>query len=172
MILKGMVDEDFVNFKLPSMYLIFPHCSFKCDHENGGQYCQNYALSTGREVPIDKETLILRYLENPITKAIVMGGLEPFDSMADVVTFIDCLRRTHNCDDPVVIYTGYTEEEMETGNWGKEGCEGINLNLWESLKSYGNIIVKFGRYRPHQHPHFDEVLGVYLASDNQYGRMI
>jgi hypothetical protein len=36
--------------------------------------------------------------------------------------------------------------------------------LWD----YKNIIIKYGRYIPNQTPHYDEVLGVYLASDNQY----
>ena len=40
---------------------------------------------------------------------------------------------------------------------------------WQSLQRYG-IIVKFGRFRPNQEKHFDEVLGIYLASNNQYGK--
>lgn len=35
-----------------------------------------------------------------------------------------------------------------------------------------NIIVKFGRFIPNQHPHYDEVLGINLASDNQYAEKI
>jgi len=34
----------------------------------------------------------------------------------------------------------------------------------------GNIIVKFGRYRPNQEKHYDKILGVFLASDNQYAK--
>ena len=32
------------------------------------------------------------------------------------------------------------------------------------------LVIKYGRYVPDQQPHFDEVLGVNLASDNQYAR--
>ena len=38
----------------------------------------------------------------------------------------------------------------------------------QQLATYGNVIVKFGRYVPNQKHIFDEVLGVELASDNQY----
>ena len=40
------------------------------------------------------------------------------------------------------------------------------------LKKFKNIIVKFGRYVGGQQAHFDEVLGVYLASDNQFAEKI
>ena len=38
----------------------------------------------------------------------------------------------------------------------------------EKLKMFKNIIIKYGRFIPNQVPHFDEVLGIILASDNQY----
>ena len=40
------------------------------------------------------------------------------------------------------------------------------------LKKYKNIIVKFGRFIPNQEKQYDEVLGVYLASNNQYGEKL
>ena len=36
------------------------------------------------------------------------------------------------------------------------------------LSKFANVIIKFGRFIPNQKPHFDEVLGVELASPNQY----
>ena len=42
----------------------------------------------------------------------------------------------------------------------------------DKLKAFPNIIVKFGRYIPNHEKHFDEVLGIYLASDNQYAERI
>ena len=38
------------------------------------------------------------------------------------------------------------------------------------FRMYGNIIVKYGRYVPNQKPHYDELLGILLASDNQYAK--
>ena len=45
MILKGLIDEDFVNYKKPAMVLEFPYCSFKCDKECGRQVCQNIYMN-------------------------------------------------------------------------------------------------------------------------------
>ena len=40
------------------------------------------------------------------------------------------------------------------------------------LSQYKNLIMKFGRFIPNQKPHYDEILGVNLASNNQYARRI
>ena len=167
--IKGITDECFTDYKEPCMYIAFPNCSFKCDKENGNQYCQNSSLVNEPTIEVEKEDLLRRYIDNPITKAIVLGGLEPFDSELDLLAFIDCARRQFRIKDPIVIYTGYTENEIESGNFGKANRE-VQLSIWETIKNSGNIIVKFGRYRPNQEKHFDDVLGVYLASDNQYAK--
>ena len=42
MIIKQLVDEDFVNYKKPSMFIGFPTCDWKCERECGHQgLCQN-----------------------------------------------------------------------------------------------------------------------------------
>jgi len=167
--IKGITDECFSDFKLPSMYIAFPKCSLKCDKENKNNYCQNSSLLNEPTIDIEKEKLIKRYLNNPITEAIVLGGLEPFDSELDLLPFIDCLRRQYNCEDPIIIYTGYTEQELETGNWGN-GTKDEQIKYFNSLISYKNIIIKFGRFRPNEEKHFDDILGVNLASNNQYAK--
>lgn len=154
--LKGLIDEDFVNYKKPSMFLLFSRCSFKCDKECGREVCQNSRLANEENINIGVKTIVDRYNNNPLISAIVCGGLEPFDSWDDLFSFIDDFRL--ESDDDIVIYTGYTEEEIQ---------DKIDI-----LKDYDNIIVKFGRYVPNQSPHYDEVLGVKLASDNQYARRI
>lgn len=153
--LKGIIDEDFVNYKKPSLFVAFPFCNFKCECDSGIQ-CQNRNLSDSLNMEIDCRDLVDRYLKNPITSSIVMGGLEPFDSWNDLYIFITAIRM--QTDDDIVIYTGYDEMEIE--------------DQIESLKQFSNIIVKFGRYVPGQQPHYDGVLGVKLASDNQYGRKV
>ena len=45
----------------------------------------------------------------------------------------------------------------------------VKINI---LKQYPNIIIKFGRFKPNQKSHYDDVLGVNLISDNQYGEKI
>lgn len=156
--LRGLIDEDFTNYKEPSMFLIFPYCNLKCDIENGNQICQNSSLIKEPIIEANETTLACRYLSNKITKSIVCGGLEPIDSFEELVEFIIVLREQFKVDDTIVIYTGYTEDE-------------IKVEL-DELKLYNNIIVKFGRYIPNQKSHFDELLGVELASDNQYAKKI
>lgn len=158
---KGVVFEDFVNYKKPSMYIIFPTCSFKCDKECGRSVCQNGALAQAPIIEVDKDDLIENYLSNPITEAIVMAGLEPFDSPLDLIPFIDALRIRHKCKDDIVIYTGYTEDELKD-----------NMSYNYICENYDNIIIKFGRYRPDEDSHFDNILGVRLASPNQYAKVI
>jgi len=158
MILKGLIDEDFVNYKKPAMVLEFPYCSFKCDKECGRQVCQNSGLATAPEVNIDIYELIIRYLQNPISEAIVCQGLEPFDSWDELKQFITAVRM--KTKDDIVLYTGYTKEELEQKHY---------LTF---LKKYDNIYIKYGRFIPDQDSHYDEVLGVKLASPNQYAERI
>lgn len=164
--LKGLINEDFVNYRLPSMYLIFPYCNFKCDIENKVALCQNASLAREPIIQVDTDQLCKNFIENPITQAIVCGGLEPMESICELVDFVKKLRNDFHCDAPVVIYTGFTEDELARGatwhDWHGE--------KYTQLISYNNVVIKFGRFRPNQKPHFDEVLGVNLASDNQYAR--
>lgn len=157
--LKGIVDEDVVNYRKTSMYLAFPSCDFKCE-KGSPRCCQNSTLASSPDIDVDVETVCMRYIGNPITSAIVCAGLEPMDSFDDLLALIRCLRKTHRCDDDIVIYTGYTEGECTNNGWIK------------ALEEYSHIIVKFGRYRISEEPHRDEILGVNLASWNQYAIQI
>lgn len=152
MIVKQLLDEDFVNYKKPSMFIGFPSCTWKCEKECGERCCQNSTLAQSPNINVSVNSLIERYMKNPITKAVVCGGLEPLDSWDDLQCFIMNFR--YWCSDDIVIYTGYKEEEI------KDKLE------WLSL--YEPIVIKCGRYMPNQKPHYDEVLGVKLASNNQY----
>lgn len=161
MLIKGIIDEDFINYKKPSMVIMCPTCSFKCDKECGEQVCQNSALATSPDIQIDNFSIVDRYLKNPITKAIVFSGLEPFDSFEDMYSIVYALRQ-RNCTDDVVIYTGYDRDEIST----MKRADGFFYI--DSLILLRPIIVKYGRYKPNQKMKYDEVLGVNLASDNQY----
>ena len=156
--IKGLTDEDFVNYRKPSMFIACPKCSFKCDKENGCQLCQNMPLASVPDILIDNKAIINRYVNNPITSAVVFGGLEPFDTFEDLRGFIKAFREDQGCMDDIVIYTGYTENEV--------------MDKILALQQYPNIIIKFGRFRPNQKPHYDEVIGIDLASDNQFAKKI
>lgn len=156
MIIKQLLDEDFVNYKKPSMFIGFPACSWKCDRECGMQVCQNGALATSQIKNIGFKTIVNRYINNPITSSVVCGGLEPFDTWDDLYGLVTYLRVSTK--DDIVIYTGYYKEEIEV--------------YIDELKVFPNIIIKFGRYIPGCEKHYDEVLGIYLASSNQWGERI
>lgn len=154
--IKQLLDEDFVNYKLPSMLISFPYCDFKCDRENGMQVCQNSTLAYAKSIEVDYADLVKRYLNNDLTHSIVIGGLEPIENFNELIVLIDEFRR--NTDDDIVIYTGFYKEEI--------------LQQINQLKLYRNIIIKFGRYIYGHKAHYDNALGVDLASDNQYAERI
>lgn len=157
--IKTIVNEDFSNYKKVAMFIGTISCGGKCCEEANIplKVCQNDGWRFCATLIIDDEELCDRYINNPITQAIVFGGLEPFEEFEDIYQFIKTLRR-RGCDDDVVIYTGYYPNEVESE--------------LEKLKEFQNIIVKFGRYVPKSRPVFDELLGVKLISDNQYARRI
>jgi hypothetical protein len=47
-------------------------------------------------------------------------------------------------DDDVVIYTGYTKEEL------------TEKQYLELLKEFGNLVIKYGRYLPNNKRHYDD----------------
>ena len=156
--IKGLIDESFVDYKKPSMYIAFPFCNWKCERDAGCAICQNSQLAQEPIIEISELEIINRYVKNPITKAVVMSGLEPFDSIDELYSLCWELRQYTN--DDIVIYTGYTEKEVRQITNGRR------------FYNIPNIIIKFGRFIPNQKKHYDEILGVELASPNQYARRI
>lgn len=156
MIIKGIRDEDFCQYKKTSFFVAFPTCTFKCEKESNKLCCQNSELYKKEPIFVESDTLVSRYLNNPITTAIVFGGLEPFDSFKDVFDLVEAFRA--QTEDDIVIYTGYNEEEIP--------------GYISALSKFNNIIIKFGRFIPNSYSIFDEVLGVELASHNQYAKKI
>lgn len=159
MLVKDIIETDTINYKKISMFIIFPTCSFKCDKECGQSICQNSKLVKLPNIKIRADKIAQKYIDNPITNAIVCGGLEPFDSWENLWELI-CAIRNKTIDD-IVIYTGYTEEEIYNKGY-----------IIRNLKQFPNIIIKFGRFIPDQPHHYDEILGIELSSPNQYAERI
>ena len=91
--IKKIIDEDCNDYgKCVSLFIAFPKCDFKCDKECGEQVCQNSTLAHEININMDNKEIIKRYLNNPITKAIVCGGLEPFDTFKDLYNIIEDIR--------------------------------------------------------------------------------
>lgn len=156
---KSIIDEDFVNYKKPSMFIATCFCDWKCCYEANisESVCQNNEIVSMPTIDISAENIFRRYIDNPISEAVCFGGLEPilqFDEIVEVIKYF----REHSCDDKFVIYTGYDAKEI--------------TDQIEVLRKLKNIVIKFGRYMPNQEPHRDEVLGVMLASDNQKGVIV
>ena len=154
--LIGIIDTDTVNYKKISMVLEFPYCSFKCDRECGKKVCQNSDLASAPIIDIKIDEIIKMYNNNPMTEAIICQGLEPMDSIYDLFNFIENFRK--ESQDDIVIYTGYKKEEIP--------------HIVKQLMNYPNIVIKFGRFIPDDQYHYDDVLGVNLASMNQYAERI
>lgn len=152
--------ERFQDYKVPSMYIGCIQCSGKCCIEAGIpiEVCINNDWRKSKIVEVNDDEVIKSYLSDPITEAIVFAGLEPFEQFDEIFSFIKKLRKEYNCQDTVIIYTGYYENEI--------------VSYIDKLKQFENIIVKFGRYIPDNKPHYDDTLGVELASDNQYAKKI
>ena len=155
--LKDIVAEDFCNYKKPSMFLITCFCDWKCCREQGlnNSICQNNSLEKTPIKEYSFSSLYNFYINNDISKAIIFGGLEPLKQYTEVCGFIHYFREK-GCKDDIIIYTGYTEEE-------------VRKDYPEILK-FENMIIKFGRFAVNQKPHHDKILEIDLASDNQYAK--
>lgn len=161
MLVKNIVEEDFINYKEPSMFIAACYCDWKCCTEQGMSIsiCQNSEIAKQKSIDISDTEIFQRYISNPITKAIVIGGLEPFMQFDEIYNLI-ALFRNNRCSDTFVIYTGYEINEVQ-----------ISRAL-PKLKTLGNIVLKTGRYIPNHQPHYDDILGINLISDNQKGVII
>lgn len=157
--IKGLQDEDFVNYKKPSMFIGTSICDWKCCSEQclDKSICQNSSLANSKTIDVSAGEIYRRYINNPITKAVVVGGLEPMLQFPEIFGLVYTFR-SNDCFDDFVIYTGYYPSEIK--------------NEIEELERYKNIIVKFGRFLYNDKPIFDDVLGVKLASSNQYAKRI
>jgi len=162
-IIKGIIDERFGDYKDCSMMIITSHCKWKCKE------CQNKHLDMLPTKKVECNEIIERFFNNPLTSAIIFGGLEPLDTPYDVKAFM--LDMLDYCDDhgisppKVIIYTGYDEYEME-GILEYSGLDSV-------IDAYRNVIIKYGRYDPTYDEFgtkqiiYDLNLGVYLQSMNQ-----
>lgn len=156
---RKIIDEWLQDYCLPSMYIAMGTCDYKCCLEAGipPSVCHNSALHQLPEIEVSADEILRRFLSNNLTQAVVLGGLDPMNDPVSITELLKSFRK-NGCNVPFVIFTGYTEEELR--------------DVIFELSVFENIIIKFGRYIPNHEPHFDGILGVELASDNQYGKKI
>lgn len=73
--LKGLIEEDFLNYRLPSMFLATCFCDFKCEKEDltGATFCQNSSLARAPIVEIEIKTLIDKYIKILFQKLLLLA---------------------------------------------------------------------------------------------------
>jgi hypothetical protein len=137
------------------MFIACCFCDWKCctERDIDKSICQNSEIAKQPNIEIPDEEIVMRYLSNKITSAIIFGGLEPIKQIDEVTQLIKLVRDS-GVNDDIVIYTGYYPDEIQ--------------NEIHQLKQFQNIVVKFGRYIPNSKSVYDKVLGVNLVSENQY----
>lgn len=155
--------DDISDYKYTSMLLVFPKCSGKCKN------CQNGNLQNrdkSKDIHIPAKSIINHYNRLKTHTAIVCAGLEPFDSLYDLQdVFREFVISSNKRKSDFVIYTGYTQEEVE-----------IVVNLLKNIlftneKGMKRLIIKFGRYdetKTNNTDDIDPILGIHLATSNQY----
>ena len=93
--LKGVVMEDFVNYAKPSLFLITCKCDWKCCHEANIPItvCQNEPVVRQATKEFLISSIYKAYIDNEITKAVVIGGLEPILQFEEVLSLLDYFRK-------------------------------------------------------------------------------
>lgn len=143
-------DCDIVNYKTGCLYM---GVGYTCSR--GCKGCQNDSLKGEKALEVDPDKVVQDYLDMPVTHAIVFAGLEPLEDLENLILWCRAFR--DKTDDPIIIYTGAevdSDELLNAANW---------------LRNFKNIIFKAGMYLDDQESHYDELLGVNLASNNQMG---
>lgn len=149
------ITEVFQDYKKAALFLGVCFCDWKCCKESGLPLstCQNYSWSNNEIVEVSFDNIVKRIRDNLLTEAVVIGGLEPVLQMDEVVQLISYIREQGLKND-IVIYTGYYDYEIDD-------------NTLSTLAKY-NVLMKCGRYIPDKYSYFNNLLGVSLASPNQY----
>lgn len=165
MVLIDVKTDNVTDYKKTSLLLVFPYCSGKC-----GPECQNISLIRGEVktsyITATADDISDLYYNLKTHEAVVMAGLEPFDSFDDVLSIVESLCKLDKpCD--IVIYTGYNKEEYE------ERFQKDLLKVFKSATAdrscYKKLIVKIGRYDSNNKQKWhSNILGVDLATKNQY----
>lgn len=148
-------EADVVNYKTTSFNISAGvTCTFKCCKDNPS-ICHNNPLCKQKPINYSISKIIDRYTNQEISKSFVIQGLEPLDNLKQVLWLIYRIRGS-GIEDDVVLWTGYTEEECK------------DLIYLIKMMGWKNIILKVGRYIQNAPSRYDNLLGVTLASDNQY----
>jgi len=104
--------------------------------------------------------ILKRFLNKPLSKAIVIYKLDPKINTIEVREFIFAARKHFPPGERprIIIYTDSYLEELEKLGWTGLYCE---------ILEYGNIILKCGRCEKRDKSYFNPILGVNLPGKFQ-----
>ncbi len=155
--LRAIIDSDCNHYKDFTMVLFAPYCTWKCCTECGipESSCANHCFQQQDVKEYPNEAIINRYISNPLHGGLCIAGAEPLDSN-DLRGFLKEFRAA--VPDVIIIYTGYTADEPIV----------VEFIDWLTKNDINDVILKVGRYIPDGTKHIDPILGVPLASENQY----
>ena len=149
--------DDITDYLKTSLLLVTPKCSGKC-----GEKCQNYFLIKNATTKQYAVSSIVNLYNNLTThNAVVFAGLEPFDTFNDTQILVDAFLQNDKPID-IVIYTGYYQQSI---------TDKVNVLLQKLIKTKSTnktIIIKFGPYIAENRSYYSNILGIKLATDNQY----
>lgn len=114
---KGIVAEDFVNYKFPAMFINTSLCDFKCCREQHLDIgiCQNAPLAKAPTQDVPDTVLYEKFSANPITKAVVIGGMEPFLQIDEVESLLSLFREKG--DTPLLSSTLAITQRKSPNTW-------------------------------------------------------
>lgn len=142
-------------YKEPSFLIpIGITCSWKCENCINKKHVFEYSYP---EFTINE--IISQYQKNILTYTIIMAGFEPFDNYVNFMDLVEAIR-VSGINDMIVVYTGYDIVDFRSNF--------LLLNIFQELTHFDNIIIKFGRYIEGLEKVWNEELGIWLASANQY----
>lgn len=171
--IKDLLDEDFINYKKAAMFIATSKCSFKCEKEDSNVHCQNSKIAKQTNLVMVIDKIVDRYMNNIITESVVFGGLEPLDQIEELLDFIYIFRQK-SLDD-IVIYTGYTEDEVKSFKYRNKSYLDtlleVNRTTPEASLTKPSLIIKYGRFKANGDKKYDDILGIELASSNQYAKI-
>lgn len=162
MILIDVKTDNITDYKKTSLLIAFPYCTGKC------KGCQNEHLRlSNTAISVSAKNIAKLYDNVQSNKAIVMAGLEPFDSFADVLDIISTVGKhsKRSCD--FVVYTGYNEQEYKK-RFEKKLVQMFKEDYMPYHKD-GCLIVKIGRYdNEDREAWYNNTLGVDLINKSQF----
>lgn len=160
--------DDITDYKETSLLLCFPHCSGKCTGCHSQHLITKYQEHPEEIKNYPLISICKLYNQLDTHSAIVMAGLEPLDSLEDVLSVIQCITAICDKHTTFVIYTGYNKQEY-TQKFEKKIVDTL-INFNDIYSKLNDLVVKVGRYDKTDSSdsgYFNYTLGVKLATSNQ-----